>query len=69
MNEITNASKTLYIKFPTVTKLTCPYDVTSEPNPFRNTAYRSQLSIHNKIKLNLVSKTEAFKIVQLPAKS
>ena len=58
MNEIKNASKTMYIKFPTVTKLICPFESPSEHQNFRNTSYRASVNaIQNKIKMNLVSKT------------
>lgn len=69
MNEISNASKTMYIKFPTVTKLVYPFEAPGEQQTFRTTSYKYQLPFNSKIKLNLASKTETFKIIQLPEKN
>lgn len=68
MDEIKDAHRTMFIKFPTVTKLVCPLEPPTGQH-FRNTCFRSTLTLHTKIRLSLVSNTETFKIIQLPEKS
>ena len=66
MQEISNAHRTMYIKFPTVTKLQYPLEQSPEVSPMRATAYRSNLLRQTQIKIDIISKTESFKIINLP---
>ena len=67
MQGLKDSHKTMYIKFPTVTKLVYPHETNHDNNRYRTTSYRSNL--HNNIKFTLVSKTESFKIINLPSKN
>ena len=65
MQEVTNGNKTMYIKFPTVTKLQYPLDQ-PEPAAYRTTNYRQTLMRQSLLKIDIINKAESFKIVHLP---
>jgi hypothetical protein len=68
MKDQLNEHRTMYIKFPTVTKLQYPFDLINDnSNSSRTTqSFRHNFMKKTHINLELIRAAESFKIVQLP---